>query len=71
MEGRFNAGFFALPVWGAYINLEGLIHGGAYFQNFMVASISLLFFVGEDHFFFSGGHVHTGLQVIVFLNRHK
>ena len=52
MEGRFNAGFFALPVWGAYINLEGLLHGGAYFQNFMVASISLLFFVGEDHFFF-------------------
>ena len=37
------------------INLEGLIHGGAYFQNFMVASISLLFFVGEDHFFFQVG----------------
>ena len=55
MEGRFNAGFFALPVWGAYINLEGLIHGGAYFQNFMVASISLLFFVGEDYFFFQVG----------------
>ena len=25
-----------LPVWGAYIILEGLIHGGAYFQNFTV-----------------------------------
>ena len=24
-----------LRVWGAYI-LEGLIHGGAYFQNFTV-----------------------------------
>ena len=30
-------GFFVLPVWGAYI-LEGLIHGGAYFRNFMVCS---------------------------------
>ena len=27
LEGRFNGGFFALPVWG-------LIHGGAYFGNF-------------------------------------
>ena len=29
LEGRFNGGFFALPVWG-------LVHGGAYFWNFMV-----------------------------------
>ena len=36
LEGRFNRGFFALPIWGAYIILEGLIHGGAYFRNFMV-----------------------------------
>ena len=40
LEGRFNRGFFALPVWGAYIwrglYLEGLIHGGAYFRNFTV-----------------------------------
>ena len=28
MEGRFNRAHFALP--------EGLIHGGAYFQNFTV-----------------------------------
>ena len=34
-EGRFNGGFFALRVWGAYI-LERLIHGGAYLQNFTV-----------------------------------
>ena len=31
MEGRFNGGFFALPVWGAYIwrglYTEGLIFG--------------------------------------------
>ena len=31
MEGRFNGGFFALPVWGAYIwrglYMEGLIFG--------------------------------------------
>ena len=33
LEGRFNRGFFALPVWGAYINF-----GGAYFQNFMVVN---------------------------------
>ena len=41
MEGRFNGGFFALPVWrGLYLGgglyLEGLIHGGAYFLNFTV-----------------------------------
>ena len=35
-EERFNGGFFALRFWGAYIILEGLIHGGAYFQNFTV-----------------------------------
>ena len=29
LEGRFNGGFYALPVWG-------LIHGGAYFRNFTV-----------------------------------
>ena len=31
LEGRFNGGFFALPVWGAYIwrglHMEGLIFG--------------------------------------------
>ena len=40
LEGRFNGGFFALPVWGAYIFLEGLIHGGAYFRNFMVLYVT-------------------------------
>ena len=30
MEGRFNGGFFALPLWG------GLYFGGAYFRNFTV-----------------------------------
>ena len=37
-EGRFNGGFFTLPVWGG-LYLEGLIHGGAYFRNFRVPSI--------------------------------
>ena len=32
LEGRFNGGFFALPVWG-------FIHRGAYFRNFTVASL--------------------------------
>ena len=31
LEGRFNGGFFALPVWGAYfwrgVYMEGLIFG--------------------------------------------
>ena len=40
LEGRFNGGFFVLPVWGAYfwggLFLEGLINGGAYFWNFTV-----------------------------------
>ena len=39
MEGRFNGGFFALPVWEAYY-LEGLIHGGASFQNFTVLYVT-------------------------------
>ena len=34
LEGRFNGGFFALPVGSLY--LEGLIHGGACFWNFTV-----------------------------------
>ena len=34
-EGRFNAGFWALRFWGAYI-FEWRIHGGAYFRNFTV-----------------------------------
>ena len=44
LEGRFNGGFFALPVWEAYIRralyMEGLIHGGAYFRNFMVLYVT-------------------------------
>ena len=36
LEGRFNGGFFALPVWGGFF-LEGLIHEGAYFLNFTVS----------------------------------
>ena len=35
MEGQFNRGSFALPVWGG-LYLEGLIHRGAYFWNFTV-----------------------------------
>ena len=35
LEGRFNGGFFVLPLWGG-LYLEGLIHGGAYFRNFTV-----------------------------------
>ena len=35
-EGRFNRGFWGLRFWGAYIYLEGLIHGGAFFRNFTV-----------------------------------
>ena len=35
MEEQFNWGFLALQVWGAHIR-KGLIHGGAYFRNFMV-----------------------------------
>ena len=39
LEGRLNGGCFALPVWEGG---GGLIHGGAYFQNFTVSlSLSL------------------------------
>ena len=37
LEGRFNVGFFALPVWGAYIwrglYMEGLIFGILRYQD--------------------------------------
>ena len=36
LEGRFYEGFFALPVWGAYIWRGLIIHGGAYLGNFTV-----------------------------------
>ena len=35
----FGHGFFALPVWGAYIYLEGLIHGGVFSWNFTVCDV--------------------------------
>ena len=44
LEGWFNRGFFALPVWvegGGGVYLEGLIHGGAYFWNFTVFDFPL------------------------------
>ena len=44
LEGCFNRGFFALPVLGGGgvgLYLEGLIHGGAYFQNFTVFDFPL------------------------------
>ena len=34
-RGDLTEGFFALPDWGG-LYLEGLIHVGAYFQNFTV-----------------------------------
>ena len=33
LEGQFNGKFFALQIWGAYINF-----GGAYFRNFTVVT---------------------------------
>ena len=41
MEGRFNRGFFALPGLGG-LYLEGLIHGGAYFGNFIVNDLNII-----------------------------
>ena len=43
LEGWFNRGFFALPVWvgGGGVYLKGLIHGGAYFWDFMVFDFPL------------------------------
>ena len=38
LEGRFNGGFFVLPVLGRGLYLEGYIHGGAYFRTFTVFS---------------------------------
>ena len=36
LEGRFNGGFLALPVWGVYIWRGLYNHGRAYFRNFTV-----------------------------------
>ena len=41
LEGRFNGGVFALPVWRR-LYLEGPIHGGAYFRNFTVCTMTSL-----------------------------
>ena len=41
LVGRFNGGFFALPVWG-------VIFGGAYFRNFMVIVQFLSLLLFED-----------------------
>ena len=43
MERQCNGWVFALQVYGAYIILEGLIHGGAYFPNCTVTCSSLLY----------------------------
>ena len=37
-EGQFNEGFFCVTGLGG-LYLEGLIHGGAYFRNFMVLGL--------------------------------
>ena len=42
LEGRFNAMFFMLLAWGT---LEGLIHGGAYFWNFIVFLIIMILYL--------------------------
>ena len=47
MEGQFNGGFFCVAGLGGFY-LEGLIHGGAYFQNFTVFYSS---FSTEDYYF--------------------
>lgn len=53
LEGRFNGGFFALPLWGG-LYLEGLKYGGAYFRNFTVFFVRLCFLRLPDptHVFF-------------------
>ena len=45
LEGQFNGGFFCVTSLGG-LHLDGLTHGGAYFQNFMVFhlyGVSLVF----------------------------
>ena len=50
LEQRFNGGFFALPVWGAYIwrglYMEGLIFG--------ILRYSMLLYVGHRRHLFIG-----------------
>ena len=63
LQGRFNGGFFVLPVWGAYfwrgLYSEGLIYGGKFaFQNRLGQLVkerkftifALFFFVFEGKF---------------------
>ena len=42
MEGRFNGGFFALPVWGAYI-LRGLFSEFYGILKLIISAVSVLF----------------------------
>ena len=47
LEGRFNGGFFALPIWGAYIwrglYMEGLIFG---ILQYVLTAIFFNFYLG-------------------------
>ena len=47
-EWRFNGGFFCVTGLGG-LYLEGLIHGGAYFQNFMVSQLCFALLIIAIH----------------------
>ena len=49
LEGRFNRGFFCVTGLGG-LYLEGLIHGEAYFRNFMVCWKEFKLFILPLHF---------------------
>ena len=53
LEGRFNGGFFALPVWMAYMEAEEFVHGEAYFQNF-----TIIIFADNGKVFFNARKLH-------------
>ena len=71
MEGRFNGGFFALPVWGAYIwrgyltegfscyQFGGLIFGGAYTWRGLFSEFYGIF---SFHSYKVGGHVNHSVK---------
>ena len=48
LKGRFNGGFFALPVWGAYVwrglYMEGLIFGILRYLDLFTILLSLIFY---------------------------
>ena len=70
LEGRFNRGSFCVTGLGG-LYLEGLIHGGAYFRNFMVYHFCQVQIEVSEKAIFSDLSFHTNLMMSLSVNAVK